>query len=74
MAKGQKTDRRYGEDFFELFRGAGEEDDEELTIVLPSKLCGCEDFKEHSQERKAIQDAERIAQQFLKDFGQLEGV
>jgi hypothetical protein len=74
MARGEKTDTRYGEDLIELFFGSGEEDDEEATVVLLSKLRGCEDFHQSCEERKAVEDAERIAEQFLKDFGQLAGV
>jgi hypothetical protein len=44
MAKGEKTDARYGEDLIELFFGSGEEDDEQATVMLLSKLRGCEDF------------------------------
>ena len=32
---------RYGEDLIELFRGSGEEADEEATITLLSKLRSC---------------------------------
>ena len=74
MAKGEKTDTRYGEDLIELFFGSGEEDDEQATVLLLSKLRGCEDFNQGCQEREAVKDAEKIAEQFLKDFGQLEGV
>ena|SRR5215469_3552963 len=74
MAKGEKTDARYGEDLIELFFGSGEEDDEQATVMLLSKLRGCEDFDQRCQEREAVEDAEKIAEQFLKDFGQLAGV
>jgi hypothetical protein len=74
MAKGEKTDTRYGGDLIELFFGSGEEDDEQATVLLLSKLRGCEDFHQSCEERKAIEDAERIAEQFLKDFGQLAGI
>ena len=73
MAKGEQTNTRYGEDLIELFRGSGEEADEAATVTLLSKLRGC-DFNQHSQERKAVEDARQIAEQFLKDFGRLEGV
>lgn len=74
MAKGEKTDARYGEDLIELFFGSGEEDDEQATVMLLSKLRGCEDFDQGCQEREAVEDAEQIAEQFLRDFGQLAGV
>ena len=68
-----ETNNRYGEDLIELLRGSGEEDDEEATIMLLSKLRGCEEFNQHSQERKAVEDARQIAEQFLKDFEQFGG-
>jgi hypothetical protein len=74
MVKGEKTDTRYGEDLIELFFGSGVEDDEEATVVLLSKLRGCEDFNQGCQEREAVEDAEKIAEQFLKDFWELAGV
>jgi hypothetical protein len=73
MARGEKTDIRYGEDLIALFRGSGEEDDEEATVILLSKLRACENINQHIQERKAVEDAQKIAEQFLKDFGRLEG-
>jgi hypothetical protein len=74
LAKGEKTDGRYGQDLIELFRGSGEEDDEQATVMLGSKLRGCDDSNQHCQQREAVEDAEQIAEQFLKDFGRLEGV
>jgi len=44
LAKGEKTDGRNGQDSIELFRGSGEEDDEQATVVLGSKLRGCDDW------------------------------
>ena len=74
LVKGEKTDGRYGQDLIELFRGSGEEDDEQATVMLGSKLRGCDDSNQHCQQREAVEDAEQIAEQFLKDFGRLEGV
>jgi hypothetical protein len=54
----------------DLFRGSGQEADEETTGMLLSKFRGCED----SREQQAIQYSERVAEQFLKDFGRLDGV
>ena len=73
LAKGEKTDDPYGQDLIELFRGSGEDDDEQATVMLRSKLRGC-DFNQHSQARKAVEEAQRIAEQFLKDFGKWDGV
>ena len=74
LAKGEKTDDRYGQDLIELFRGSGEEDDEQATVMLGSKLRDCDHSRQRCQEREAVEDAEKIAEQFLKDFGQLAGV
>ena len=73
MIKGGKTDKRYGEDLIELFDGFGDEEDEEATVILMSKLRECETSYQLIQVRKAVEDAKRVAEQFLKDFGRLEG-
>ncbi|MBV9873789.1 MAG: hypothetical protein JO025_03585 [Verrucomicrobia bacterium] len=70
MAKGERTGNQYGEDLIELFRGSGQEADQAATEMLLSKLRECE----NSREQQTVQDAERVAEQFLKDFGQLDGV
>jgi hypothetical protein len=70
MAEGERTGNQYGEDLIELFRGSGQEADQAATAMLLSKLGECE----NSREQQTVQDAERVAEQFLKDFGQLEGV
>jgi hypothetical protein len=74
LANGEKTEGRYGQDLIELFHGSGEEDDEQAIVMLGSKLRGCDDSNQHCQQREAVEDAEQIAEQFLKDFGRLEGV
>ena len=74
LANGEKTEGRYGQDLIELFHGSGEEDDEQAIVMLGSKLRGCDDSNQHCQQREAVEDTEQIAEQFLKDFGQLEGV
>jgi hypothetical protein len=74
LAKGEKTDKRYGQDLIELVRGSGEEDDEQATVFILLKLRRCQDPNQRDQERKALEDAEQIAERFLKDFAQLAGV
>jgi hypothetical protein len=73
MVKGENTDRRYGKDLIELFRGFGDEEDAEATVLLISKLRGCENSDKSTQLRKAIDEAERVAEEFLKAFARLEG-
>ena len=73
MVKGENTDQRYGEDLIELFRGFGDEEDAEATVSLISKLRGCENSDQSAQLRKALEEAQQIAEEFLEDFGRLEG-
>jgi hypothetical protein len=73
MVKGENTDKRYGEDLIELFRGFGDEEDGEATVLLISKLRGCENSDKSAQLRKAVEEAQQIAEEFLEDFGQSEG-
>ena len=73
MVKGENTDKRYGEDLIELFRGFGDEEDAEATVLLISKLRRCENSDKSAQLRKAVEDAQQIAEEFLEDFGRLEG-
>jgi hypothetical protein len=73
MSKGEKTDKRFGKDLIELFRGFGDEEDEEATVTLMSKLRGCETSYQLIQVQKAVEEAKRVAEQFLVDFGRLEG-
>jgi hypothetical protein len=73
MVKGENTDQRYGEDLIELFRGFGDEEDAEATVLLISKLRGCENSDKSAQLRKAIEEAQQVADEFLKAFARLEG-
>ena len=73
MAKDEKSDSKYGGDLIELFRGAGDEEDEQATVILLSKLRGCDNSKQTIQDRNAVENAQQVAEQFLKDFGRLRG-
>jgi hypothetical protein len=73
MVKGENTDQRYGEDLIELFRGFGDDENAEATVLLVSKLRGCENSDRSAQLRKAVEEAQQIAEEFLEDFGRLEG-
>lgn len=73
MAKGQKTDTGYGNELTEIFGGFGEERDEEATGTLEAKLNRCPGSDQRAQARLAIEHAKQIAEQFVKDFGRLEG-
>jgi hypothetical protein len=67
MARGEKN--RYGEDLIELNRGPGEEEDEEATMILLSKLRDCESS---NQERKSLEEARQMAEEFLRSLRRLE--
>ena len=41
IAKGQETDSRYGNELAEIFRGFGEDRDEEATGILEAELKLC---------------------------------
>jgi hypothetical protein len=73
LVKGEKTDSRYGQDLIELFRGSGEDEDQEATIMLESMLRRCGYSLESLRARKAIEDARQSAERFLNDFHRLQG-
>jgi len=73
IAKSENTNTRYGEDLIELFRGFGDEEDAEATVLLISRLRGCENSDKSTQLRKAIEEAQQVAEEFLKAFVRLEG-
>ena len=73
MAKGQETSNGYGDELTEIFRGFGEDRDEEVTETVEAKLNGCPSSNQRDQAQLAIEQAKEIAEQFIKDFGRLEG-
>ena len=73
LVKGEKTDSGYGQDLIELFRGFGEDEDQEATIMLESMLRRCGNSLESLRARKAIEDARQSAERFLNDFRRLQG-
>jgi hypothetical protein len=73
MVKGQKTESGYGQDLIELSRGFGEDEDQEATIMLESRLRRCGYSVESLRARKAIEDAWQSAERFLNDFRHLQG-
>jgi hypothetical protein len=73
LVKGEKTDSGYGQDLIELFRGFGEDEDQEATIMLESRLRRCGYSVESLRARKAIDDARQSAERFLNDFRHLQG-
>jgi hypothetical protein len=73
MAKGQETDSRYGNELTEIFRGFGEDKDEEATGILEAKLNRCPSSDQREQARLAVEHAKQTAEGFSKDFGRLDG-
>jgi hypothetical protein len=73
-AKGQETDSSYGDVLTEIFRGFGQDKDEEATEFLFDELKPCPASEQRDRTRMAIEQARQIAEQFIKDFGALEGV
>ena len=73
LVKGEKTDTAYGQDLIELFRGFGEDEDQEATMMLESRLRRCGYSVESLRARKAVEDARESAERFLNDFRHLQG-
>ena len=73
MAKGEKTGSHFGEDLMKIFRGFGEDADQEATVTLESKLNRCPETAKRSEAHKAVEQARQAAEQFIKDLGRLEG-
>jgi len=73
LVKGEKTDSGYGQDLIELFRGFGEDEDQEATMMLESRLRRCGYSVESLRARKSIEDARQSAERFLNDFRHLQG-
>ena len=73
LVKGEKADSGYGQDLIELFRGFGEDEDQEATMMLESRLRRCGYSVESLRARKSIEDARQSAERFLNDFRHLQG-
>ena len=74
MAKGEKTDSRYGQELTEIFQGYSEDKDQMATIILEAQLDRCPSSEKRDAALVAIERARQIAEQFVNDFGRLEGV
>jgi hypothetical protein len=64
----------YGEELTRIFQGFGENRDQEASGMLEAKLKLCPKSDQRDQACLAVQRAQQIAEQFVKDFGGLEGV
>jgi hypothetical protein len=74
VVKGQKSDSTYGEELTEIFRGFGEDRDEEATATLEANLHQCMISYGRDEALRAVEQARQTAAQFVKDFGGLDGV
>ena len=57
IAKGQETDSRYGNELTEIFRGFGEDRDEEASCALEAKLNQCPASGQRDQARLVVERA-----------------
>lgn len=57
MATGQNTDNGHGDELTEIFRGFGEERDQEATGALETKLSRCPASDQRDQARVAVEHA-----------------
>ena len=73
IAKGQETNSGYGNELMEIFRSFGEGRDEEVTEMLNAKLNRCPSSGQRDQACLAVDQAKETAEQFIKDFGRLDG-
>ena len=73
MVKRQATNSRYGDELTEIFHGFGEDRDEEASRTLEAKLNLCPNSDRRDQAQLAVEHAKQTAEQFVKEFGRLEG-
>jgi hypothetical protein len=73
-ARGEGFGSAEEKELIEIFRGFGEDRDEEAAAALQNKLRACPASDESAKALSAIDGARKIAEQFVKDFGQMEGV
>jgi hypothetical protein len=50
-----------------------EDKDEEAIVAMEAKLCRCLTSDKRDQAKMAVEQAQQIAEQFIEDFGRLEG-
>jgi hypothetical protein len=73
-ARGESSGTVDEQELIEIFRGFGEDQDEEASAVLENNLAACPGSDERDKAFAAIDSARQVAEKFLKDFGQMEGV
>jgi hypothetical protein len=73
-ARGESSGTLEEKELTEIFQGFGEDKDEEAAAALENKLRACPTSDEREKALSAINRARKVAEQFIKDFGQMEGV
>ena len=73
-ARGESSGTVDEKELTEIFRGFGEDKDEEAAAALENKLRACPTSGESEKARSAIDSARQVAEKFVKDFGRMEGV
>jgi hypothetical protein len=73
-ARGESSGTVDEKELTEIFRGFGEDQDEEASAALEGKLGACPTSNESEKARAAIDGARQVAEKFLQEFGQMLGV
>ena len=73
-ARGESSGTADEQELIEIFQGFGEDQDEEASAVLENGLAACPGSDESEKAQSAIESARQVAEKFIKDFGQMEGV
>lgn len=68
-ARGESSGTVDEQELIEIFRGFGEDQDEEASAVLENKLAACPASDERDKAFSAIDSARQVAEKFLKDLG-----
>ena len=74
IAKGEKTNNTYGEELTRIFQDFGENRDQEASGMLEAKLNLCPKSDQREKACLAVEQAQQIADQFVKNFSGLEGI
>jgi hypothetical protein len=74
LARGESSGTAEEQELTKIFRGFGEDQDEEAVAALENRLGACPASEDSEKARSAIDSARQVAEQFVKDFGQMEGV
>jgi len=74
IAKRDKTDSTYGEELARIFHDFSDDRDQEASGMLESKLNLCPRSDQRDQACLAVDRAQQVAEQFVRDCSGLEGI